>query len=925
MHNFVTKFTEINELGKITRGKPLMAGPTKSQRLLAKAVQQHKAGRLNDAEKLYQRVLQADPACADACYLLGMLADEVGQPANALQHIAAALKIAPGNGQFHYSRGVILQNTDRPDDAAAAYRKTLQYNPEHIQALENLAVALVDLGDDVQGEAVCRQVLKLAPHSVIAHQNLGTLLVGRGRRKTALEHFDQVISLDPANAAARSKRYQMLLSLGRFQEGYRDFAWRQHSADFSVPSPPRLLPLASLGERRIDGRNLVILPEQGVGDEVLFASGLPAVLAKACRVLLFADPRLIPLFRRSFPDLDVRATMPANRSHWPEGIDATWLRCEAGDLPQMAFGDAYPVPATYLRADPDRVEYWRERLRDLPGRHIGIAWRGGADARARQARSITLQDLTPLIDSLDASFVNLQYAGPDHDPAAEIHRFNAARGRPARLIELDGLDTRNDLDELAALTLALDFVVTIDSAIAHLAAAVGARTCVLLPPGGDWRWFDGIDHSPWYAHARVWRRAADEGWTAPVQAMLEWLSVAENTAVTSAEWVDNGPAVVRSTSNEDKQGATAENTGTALLLNDTSAWYHWGCSCTSIALHEGLRATHASVNSCALLQDLPAELLPKSTDALESASVFKRFRAAYPWLIEAMENADRIVINGEGTLHGNGPQAIGLLYLAWIAADRIGRPVSIVNHSVYPLDGNAAAADITVSMYHKVYERLERAVVREPASYAVLDAMGIPATLGFDCLPLFAQQHGPDLADDRELDPHIVIAGSVLLTPARIALYADLVDRFHKDGYKISLLLGARGFPATDDAKFAAALYSAAAGKFDVVLTTSEFDWLRRIQQASLLISGRFHHSIAAACMRTPFVALASNTPKTTGLLAVLAELAPNPAGFSIVEEQQGTMRMAVNERLAAPAGFVLDNAALQHIADLAMENFRRH
>ena len=136
------------------------------------------------------------------------------------------------------------------------------------------------------------------------------------------------------------------------------------------------------------------------------------------------------------------------------------------------------------------------------------------------------------------------------------------------------------------------------------------------------------------------------------------------------------------------------------------------------------------------------------------------------------------------------------------------------------------------------------------------------------------------------------------------------------------MLLGARGYPAADDTKFAAALQAAVGGKFDVVLATSEFDWLCRIRDASLLISGRFHHSIAAVCMRTPCIVLASNTPKTTGLLLLLAEMASNPEAFLLVEEQQDAMRAAVNERLAAPAEFILDNTAVQHLADLAMENF---
>lgn len=899
-----------------------MTGRTKTEELLARAIQMHQAGQLADAEILYQQILQADPAAADAWYLLGMLADQSGQPEVAVHYIGEALKIAPHNGHFHYNLGVILQNMDKPADAAAAYRQSLKHLPDSIQTLENLAVALADLGKDDLGEDICRKVLKLAPQSLIAHSNLGTFLLGRGQRKRALKHFDQILSRNPADAIVRSKRYQVLLSQGHFQQGYRDYAWRHHSLDFYGPSPTKLLPLPSLGVRDFANRKLVIMPEQGVGDEVLFASGLPAILSETKNALLFADRRLIPLLQRSFPTLDVRPATAAGSCVWPSGVDNTWLRCEAGDLPRMAFGDAYPVPATYLRADPYRVRFWRDQLAEFPGRHIGIAWRGGADARAQQARSISLADLAPLMDSLDASFINLQYATPGDDLATEIHDFNAIRGERSKLIELDNLDTRNDLDDLAALSVALDVVITIDSAIAHLAAAVGAKTCVLVPPNNDWRWFDAKGNAPWYTDASVWRRSPDKGWNVTLQELIEWLHAEDNTLPECGKLPEDVFAAVRASTNDTDQSAATENPGEVLLLNDTSAWYHWGCSCTSIALNEGLRANHGTVRSCALLQNLPGEILPQSADELSSDALFRRFRESYGWLIEAIENADRVIINGEGTLHGNSAQATGLLYLAWIAADRIGRPVHIVNHSVFPLDGNTIAQDITVSMYQKVYASLERPVVREPASYAVLDALGIPATLGFDCLPLFAQQHGPESTLDSELDKNIVIAGSVLVTPERIAVFADLVDNLHKDGYRISLLLGARGCPAADDAKFATELYAATLGKLDIVLATSEFDWLRQIQRASLLISGRFHHSIAAACMQTPFAVIASNTPKMTGFMLVLAELSSNPAGFVVIEEQRDLMRAAVAERLQAPAQFILDDKALESLRDLAMENF---
>ncbi len=904
-----------------------MTSAAQAQEWLNQAIEHHRNGRLGEAEGLYRRVLGVAPQSADAWYLLGVIADETGRPAASLQLIDEALRIRPDNGQYHYSRGIALQKLERPGDAVAAYRNSLQRNPDHLQAMENMAVALADIGDDEQGEAICRKVLGLAPASPIAHRNLATLLLNRGSRESALGHIEKVLAQDPADASARAKRAQILLALGRFEAGYADYAWRQHSPDFSGPSPPKLMPLPSLGAEEIRGRKLVILPEQGVGDEILFASGVPAVLAEASKVLLFADPRLIPLYRRSFPKLDVRPALPADRCRWPEGVDASWRRCEAGDLPRMAFGDADPVPARYLRPDPERVRYWRDRLCELPGRRVGIAWRGGADARATRARSLSLTDLIPLLQLPDTSFVNLQYARPDYDLSAEISDFNAAASDRSPVIELDGLDTMNDLDELAAVSVALDFVVTIDSAIAHLAAAAGAKTCVLLPPGGDWRWFDARTDSPWYVSARTWRRDPGQNWAGAVDQLARWLSrdgaPGDGDGMLDEPLPPPEPAKSESVKNEGPANpAEPRRSETILLLNDTSAWYHWGCSCTSIALNEGLRTNRATVNSCALLRDVPADALPDTVDAFDDDAVYKRFRRAYGWLIDAIKDADRVVVNGEGTLHGVGEQARGLLYLAWIAAARLDRPVQVLNHSVYPLDTAPADEGAAVAIYRRVYERVQKVVVREPVSHAVIEALGLSSTLGFDCLPLFAERHGPPAGDLESRDRHVVVAGSVLLTPARIAVLANQIDELAAAGYRTTVLLGARGFPAADDARFAAALYATAARKPEMILARSEYEWLSHIGNACLLISGRFHHSIAATCMRTPFVVMGSNTPKITGLMQVLSQQSANPDGFQVVEDSEKALRAAVGSRLATPREFVLDDTGLRNLRELAEENF---
>ena len=319
------------------------------------------------------------------------------------------------------------------------------------------------------------------------------------------------------------------------------------------------------------------------------------------------------------------------------------------------------------------------------------------------------------------------------------------------------------------------------------------------------------------------------------------------------------------------------------------------------------------------------DTLPNTIDAFDSGASFKRFRRSHGWLVDTIDGADRIVINGEGTLHGGTGQALGLLYLAWITMTRFERPLRIVNHSVFPLDGALADEAATVAIYRAVYERLDEAVVREPASAAVLEAMGVSHTLGFDCLPLYVRDHGPPAKPPGDRDQHIVVAGSVVLTETRIAMLAGLVEKWHALGYRISVLLGARGYPAADDMRFAEALFARTGPKAEPLLARSEREWLGYIGDAALLVSGRFHHSIAAACLQTPFVTLGSNTPKITGLMQVLTEVSDageRADAFHVTGDDAQVLDDAIHRRISSPEDYVLGDKAVSRLCELATRNF---
>jgi hypothetical protein len=306
----------------------------------------------------------------------------------------------------------------------------------------------------------------------------------------------------------------------------------------------------------------------------------------------------------------------------------------------------------------------------------------------------------------------------------------------------------------------------------------------------------------------------------------------------------------------------------ALLVNDTSRWYHWGCSCTSLALRAGLRERGYDVRALPIEAIGALAPLPTGSAALDDAAMLAEFERANPSIAGALAGADEVVINGEGSLHGATPASLGLLYLAWIARTRFGRPVRIVNHSCYPEDPARPSGGALETFYRRVYERVDTVVVREPVSAALLGAMGIEAMQGFDCLPLFAAAHAETIS--RTGTDHVLIAGSVAAGPAAVAACARIALDAKARGLRPLFLFGANANLAADDREFARLLHRATDGAVGLFHATSEAEFLSAIASAQLLVSGRFHYSIAAAWLGTPFVALDSNTPKMEGLMDFL-------------------------------------------------------
>jgi Flp pilus assembly protein TadD/polysaccharide pyruvyl transferase WcaK-like protein len=871
------------------------------------ALQRHQAGDLVAAEEQYGKVLALDATHPGALHNLGIIRLSRGDTDGALMLLGAAVEQRPAEPAFQFNLGLAQQTSGELELAATAYRQAVKLNPAYRKAWENLGVVLQDQQHHDEAIAAYRRALTLDAGSVLARQNLGNALRALGRLQEAEAEYRAVLDLQPLQADAAVQLGATRLMRGDFS-GWDDYEWRYWSSESLAGSLPWPMPLPKWDGGDLAGRTIHLYGEQGIGDEIMFASCVADMARRAAQVKLWCEPRLAPLFARSFPGVEVLAKPRGGLAPLLEPQANETLRCSLASLPRFLRRAAPDFPGSpYLAADAVATARWRERFAALGGRRvIGISWRGGGAPRAREARSIALEQLAPLFAIEGVRIVDLQYG----DHREEIARFNAGAANP--LARFDDIDPLRDMDGFAAAIAALDAVVCVDNSTAHLAGALGVPTLLLLPFQADWRWEHGREASPWYASLRLlWQQQpGPDAWPSVVQRASEQLS---NMDGAGAQVLSGGVAAVAA------PGVARPDVDAApdiLLLNDTSYWYHWGCTCTSLALHESLRERGLTVDPVHITHLNALAPLPVTVAQFDDDAFFEAFRAGNPGLISRLQAASRVMVNGEGSLHDFGITARALLYLIYIAAKRMGKAVHIVNHSCYP----ATAGDPTAldALYRMVYSTASFVAVREEKSLARLTALGIEATPTFDCLPLYAARHPVNAPRDMR---RVVMAGCVQLDARMVELLARLGNEVLAAGCELIFLAGANAWLAQDDALLLAALHPRLRGRYRLVAATSEAEWLETIAGAGLLISGRFHHSIAAAAVGTALLIAGSNTAKNEGLIDRLG-LNPDAVWMDAGQPDVASARLAA--LLRDPAAGTVDPARLAQLRELANRNFEQ-
>ncbi|MBL6455553.1 tetratricopeptide repeat protein [Belnapia sp. T6] len=456
-------------------------------------------GRPGEAMAALCRARCLNPGHAPARNGIGTLLLARGLPGEAAAEFAAAAEAAPGWWVPWVNGGLAAQHRGRPEAALAPLHRAVELAPAEAEPWHALGTALILLHRPEEAEAALRRALALAPDHALAHGNLGRALRDQNRVAEARGEYAAALALRPDHAEARWNLAIADLLLGDWDTGWEGAEVRWAVPSF--PSRPRSFAQPLWQGEALEGRTLLLHAEQGFGDSIMMLRYLPLVAARGGRLLLELPAELLPL----------AAGLPAEPIAAGSPLPNFDLHCPLLSLPH-AFGtrpETVP-PAPYLRPPEEAAARWAGRLpADGGPPRVGLVWAGRPTHRNDANRSIGLAALAPLLAMPGLRFYGLQ-AGPR---AAEI----GALGLAPQIEDLSPLLA--DFGETAAALARLDLLVAVDTAVLHLAGALGRPFRALLPFAPDWRWMLGREDTPWYPTGRLLRQARPGDWSAPLAAL----------------------------------------------------------------------------------------------------------------------------------------------------------------------------------------------------------------------------------------------------------------------------------------------------------------------------------------------------------------------------------------------------------------------
>jgi len=535
------------------------------------AVEKYNEGNLSQVETLLTEIVQVQPNNTDALYLLAEISYRVGNYDSAIHYLRNALQYDPSNAEAYSNLGFILQGRGQPDEAVQCYQKALQLNPHlpeahsnlgnifkdkaqfdeaircYQRALQlnpdvpevysNLGIALQKAGRTDEAVAYCRKAVELSPRNATTHYNLGIAfqenrqldeaipcyqkaselapddagiynnlafaLQENRRPYEALPYYRKAIQLDPNYATAHWNLSLALLLTGNFREGWREYEWRWEIEYLASSRRNFEQPLWDGSD--INGRTILLHAEQGFGDTIQFVRYASLVAGRGVKIIFECPGELAVLLRsvegieqvvvrgEKLPEFDVHCPLLS----LPLALDTTL--------------ETIPAKVPYIKSDASLTEKWKDKIKyDNSGIKIGIVWAGNPGFKQNCYRNIPLEIIALLSLVPGVTLYSLQMGKEAQE----------AKNPPDGLKLIDLTEDIHDFSDTASLIENLDLIVSVDTAVAHLAGALGKPVWTLLAFSPEWRWLLNREDSPWYPTMRLFRQSSPRDWRTVIDRVI---------------------------------------------------------------------------------------------------------------------------------------------------------------------------------------------------------------------------------------------------------------------------------------------------------------------------------------------------------------------------------------------------------------------
>jgi Family of unknown function (DUF6165)/Tetratricopeptide repeat len=423
-------------------------------------------------------------------------------------NIVRGINMAMAEWPAWLKQAEMLYDQKKYDEANTLAYQVLQWVPENGPANQVVGLVMSERGRYWEAIERLSRALSLQPDLVPSHNGIGRCYFLLGELPRALAHFDTALRLQPDHSFAHFNRGMVLLKLGRYHEGWLEYEWRWNCRLIAKPEIPR----PRWDGSPLKGRSILIHTEQGLGDVLQFVRFLPQLKRQGGRIIL-ACQKALHVLLKPLPFVD--EWFPIDEP----GAITFEMYCPMLSLPGMLDIDEATIPRDipYVFADETRKDRWRPRIGSIPGFKVGLAWQGSPTFHGDELRSIPLSQFAPLAGVGGVTLVSLQ-------KGTGVEQIEPTHGR-VPLKVFPELDQDGAFVDSAAIVQYLDLIITSDSAVAHLAGALGRPVWVVLGVSCDWRWQVERSDSPWYPTMRLFRQKTMGDWASVFREVAEALRV----------------------------------------------------------------------------------------------------------------------------------------------------------------------------------------------------------------------------------------------------------------------------------------------------------------------------------------------------------------------------------------------------------------